>query len=394
MKIKVEAKSIYKIFGPDPASAQRLLAEGRGKDEIFEQTGNTVGVQDASFQVGEGQIFVVMGLSGSGKSTLVRMINGLITPTSGEMLIDGIDIASCSAVTLRDVRRSKIAMVFQHFALFPHRTVAENVAFGLKVKGVGVQERRAKAEDALGQVGLTAYADSYPDELSGGMQQRVGLARGLASNAEILLMDEPFSALDPLIRRDMQDELVQLQRTLKKTIIFITHDLNEALILGDKIAIMKDGQFVQTGTAEEIVDRPADEYVAAFTADIDRSRVFTAATVAAPAEALDAAHDTNATALQRMEALGRDAIHVTDGGTILGLVTYRDIAASLRNGGGGIRDSIIADYPCADGSSHLNELYPLAERGLPIAVTDKEGRFAGVLAPEDLFAKLAVPASA
>ena len=393
MKIKVEADSIFKIFGDNPKEALELLKQGESKDAIFEATGDTIGVQEASFKVGEGQIFVVMGLSGSGKSTLVRMINGLIAPTSGKMLIDGIDVANCSGKTLREVRRTKIAMVFQHFALFPHMTVADNVAYGLKVKGVGADLRRKKAEAALDQVGLKAHADSYPDELSGGMQQRVGLARGLASEAEILLMDEPFSALDPLIRRDMQEELLELQRSLKKTIIFITHDLNEALTLGDRIAIMKDGRFVQVGTAEEIVDNPAGDYVAAFTADIDRSRVFTAGSVAAPAEALEVTRDTAETALERMEALGRDALYVVDGKAILGTVAYRDLAVSVRDNGGALREAIVSDFPKARRTTPLFELYPLAESGLPIAVTDRQGQLAGVVAPQDVFAKLTSPAA-
>ncbi|MCO6391521.1 betaine/proline/choline family ABC transporter ATP-binding protein [Aliihoeflea aestuarii] len=394
MNIKVEAKSIFKVFGNEPKKALELLSGGKSKEEIFEATGNTIGVQDASFTVGEGQIFVVMGLSGSGKSTLVRMINGLVTPTSGEMLIDGTDVADCSAKTMRDVRRSKIAMVFQHFALFPHMSVADNVAYGLKIKGIGADERRAKAEDALAQVSLRAYADSYPDELSGGMQQRVGLARGLASEAEILLMDEPFSALDPLIRRDMQDELLELQRALKKTIIFITHDLNEALILGDKIAIMKDGRFVQVGTAEDIVANPADDYVAAFTADIDRARVFTAGTVMVPAEALDLAADTAETAMARMETLGRDALHVVEDGRPVGIVAYRDLSASVRKNGGALKGAMIADFPATTRSTQLFDLYGLAETGLPIAITDRKGELVGVVAPQDVFAKLAAPAAA
>src|SRR5690606_22173404 len=251
MAVKLSVENIYKIFGQRTDAARRMLAEGRTKEEILEATGATVGVQDASFDVGEGEIFVVMGLSGSGKSTLVRMLNGLIDPSSGSIMIDGVDVANCTREQLRRIRREKIAMVFQHFALFPHWSVADNAAYGLKVKGVRAPERREKALTALEQVGLAAWADSLPSELSGGMQQRVGLARALATGPEVLLMDEPFGALDPLIRREMQDELLTLQRSLKKTIIFITHDLNEALLLGDTIAIMKDGRFVQVGTAQE-----------------------------------------------------------------------------------------------------------------------------------------------
>lgn len=316
------------------------------------------------------------------------MINGLIPPTSGDMLVDGVNVTSCSPEELRKVRREKVSMVFQHFALFPHKTVAENTAYGLKIKGVDALERRHKAVEALAQVGLEAYADSYPDELSGGMQQRVGLARGLAASTEILLMDEPFSALDPLIRRDMQEELLGLQRSMKKTIIFITHDLNEALILGDKIAIMKDGRFVQVGTAEEIVDNPADEYVAAFTQDIDRSRVFTAESVAAPAEAIELGKGTAKDALERMEKLGRDALYVVDGGKVAGLVTYRDLSASQRDNGGKLKDALVTDYPSARLSTQLNELYPLAQAGLPIALVNRRGRLEGVVAPEAVFTKL------
>ncbi len=389
MAPKVEAKNIFKIFGDDPKSAQAMLQEGRTKDEIFEETGLTVGVQDASFAVNEGEIFVIMGLSGSGKSTLVRMINGLINPTSGEMLIDGTDIANCSAQQLREIRRTKVAMVFQHFALFPHKTVGENVAYGLKIKGVGAAERRERAQAALEQVGLKAHADSYPDELSGGMQQRVGLARGLASEPQILLMDEPFSALDPLIRRDMQEELIELQRSMKKTIIFITHDLNEALTLGDRIAIMHNGAIVQIGTAEEIVDKPADDYVAAFTKDIDRSRVFTAQSVLGSAEALELSRDTAASAIARMEELNRDAIYVLDDGQVAGAVTYRDLTASVRDNGAKLSEALVTDFPSAKGTTPLHELYPLCESGLPIAIVGRKGRLEGIVEPQAVLAKVA-----
>jgi glycine betaine/proline transport system ATP-binding protein len=366
----------------------RLVHEGGTKEDIFEKTGLTLGVQDASFEVREGEIFVVMGLSGSGKSTLVRMINGLIQPTSGQMLIDGTDVANCSQKTLREIRRTKVSMVFQHFALFPHKTVAENVAYGLKVRGIDATERRDRAVAALEQVGLKANADSYPDELSGGMQQRVGLARGLAAETEILLMDEPFSALDPLIRRDMQEELLELQRSLKKTIIFITHDLNEALILGDRIAIMRNGAFVQLGTAQEIVDQPADEYVAAFTQDIDRSRVFTAQSVALDPEPLQLATDTAETAVARMEELGRDALYVLDGERVAGLVTYRDLAGAMREDETSLANVLLRDFPTVKRTAPLNELYPLAQQGLPIAVMDRKGALRGVVAAPDVLAKL------
>jgi len=301
MTTKISVTGLYKIFGDRPDAALDLLNRGEAKEAILEATGATVAVQDASFDVEEGEIFVVMGLSGSGKSTLVRLLNGLIPPTSGNILIEGQDVAQAKGEVLREIRRNTITMVFQHFALFPHWSVADNVAYGLKVKGMPVADRRERAMAVLDQVGLAPWADSLPGDLSGGMQQRVGLARGLASDPQVLLMDEPFGALDPLIRREMQDELIELQKTLKKTIVFITHDLNEALLLGDKIAIMKDGRFVQVGTAQDIVSNPAGDYVQAFVADIDRGRVFTARDVSTDPVTAQLHTDSAEVALHRME---------------------------------------------------------------------------------------------
>jgi glycine betaine/proline transport system ATP-binding protein len=388
MQSKICGNNLYKIFGRNPEAALKLLEEGRGKDEIFNETGHTVGVHDVSFRVAEGEIFVVMGLSGSGKSTLVRMINGLIQPSAGQMLVDGVDVANCSADELRKVRREKVAMVFQHFALFPHKTVAENVAFGLKVRGIKPTERRERAQAALDQVGLGARADSYPDQLSGGMQQRVGLARGLASEPEILLMDEPFSALDPLIRGDMQQELLELQRSLKKTIVFITHDLSEALTLGNTIAIMRNGAIVQTGDAQEIVGSPANDYVEAFTKDVDRSLVFTAQSVALPVEALQLGQSDLVAALARMDLVGADAIHLADDGRPVGVITYRAATAALR-AGHSIEDVLDRDFPTATPQTLLADLYPLARSGLPIAVTDESGRLSGIVRANSVFAQLA-----
>lgn len=388
MTAKLKIEKLFKVFGDAPEKALSRLQAGESKAEIFEATGNTVGVRDVNFEVQQGQIFVVMGLSGSGKSTLVRMFNGLIPPTSGSILIDGEDIASCSAATLRQVRRNKVAMVFQHFALFPHMSVADNAAYGLKVKGVPTTERRERAVQALEQVGLAEYADSKPFELSGGMQQRVGLARGLATDPEILLMDEPFGALDPLIRREVQDELLRLQKKLRKTIVFITHDLNEALLLGDRIAIMKDGEIVQIGTAQEIVDTPADEYVRAFVADIDRGRVFTAQSVSADPLVLHLGTDTSESAMQSMEDSNRNALYVMDGEEIAGVVTYQDAMAASRDDDATLADVIQSDYPTADQGSMLNDLYGAASTGLPIAVTDDNNRLVGVVEPEAVFAQL------
>ncbi|MEV8543951.1 glycine betaine/L-proline ABC transporter ATP-binding protein [Streptomyces sp. NPDC051572] len=278
MSARLEAEHLYKVFGRRPDQAVERLREGADREEL-RADGTTAAVIDASFSVAPGQIFVVMGLSGSGKSTLLRMLNGLLEPTAGRVLFDGQDLTALGDRELREVRAHKISMVFQHFALFPHRSVRENAAYGLSVQGVPRAEREARAGEALALCGLAGWEDSWPDELSGGMQQRVGLARALATDADLLLMDESFSALDPLIRRDMQDQLLELQKSLKKTIVFITHDLNEAMRLGDRIAVMRDGRIVQTGTAEDILVRPADDYVSSFIQDVDRSRVLTASSV-------------------------------------------------------------------------------------------------------------------
>jgi glycine betaine/proline transport system ATP-binding protein len=267
---------VWKVFGPH---AERVVGSPDAdlpRAELEAKTGCVAAVRDVSFEVPTGDVFVVMGLSGSGKSTLVRCISRLIEPTAGQVIIDGEDIASCSPEWLRELRRTRVSMVFQHFGLLPHRRVLDNVAFGLEVQGIGKTERHARAGDMLDLVGLSGLGESYPDELSGGMQQRVGLARALANDPEILLFDEPFSALDPLIRRDMQDEVARLQRELKKTVVFITHDLQEALKLGDRIAIMRDGRFVQVDTPEAVVARPADDYVRDFVRDVPRSHVLTA----------------------------------------------------------------------------------------------------------------------
>jgi glycine betaine/proline transport system ATP-binding protein len=388
MPAKLQIANLTKVFGSTPEESLRRLQNGETKAEIFEATGNTVGVRDASFEVEQGQIFVVMGLSGSGKSTLVRMLNGLIAPTGGSIFIDDQDIARCSSATLRQVRREQVSMVFQHFALFPHMTVADNVAYGLKVKGVTAAERRQRAEAALEQVGLAAYADSMPAELSGGMQQRVGFARALAADAEILLMDEPFGALDPLIRREVQDELLRLQKSLRKTIVFITHDLNEALLLGDRIAIMKDGEIVQIGSAQEIVDHPANDYVRAFVADIDRGRVFTAETVADEPVLLQLGTDTAETAVQNMEDANRAALYVLDGEEIAGVVTYQDALAAVRDEAATLADAIQPEFPTAEPGAVLHELYGAASTGLPIALTDDNNRLIGVVEPQAVLAQL------
>lgn len=269
-------KNLTKVFGKKQKLALEMVKKGKTKTEILEKTGATVGVYNASFEINEGEIFVIMGLSGSGKSTLVRMLNRLIEPSSGSIILNGKDISKMNAEELRNVRRHDINMVFQSFALFPHKTILENTEFGLELKGISKEERQKDAEKALDNAGLLAFKDQYPDQLSGGMQQRVGLARALANKPKILLMDEAFSALDPLIRREMQDELLDLQDKDKQTIIFISHDLNEALRIGDRIALMKDGQIMQIGSGEEILTNPANDFVREFVEDVDRSKVLTA----------------------------------------------------------------------------------------------------------------------
>ncbi|MGF1733846.1 glycine betaine/L-proline ABC transporter ATP-binding protein ProV [Photobacterium satsumensis] len=276
----LEVKGLYKVFGNDPDRAFSLIENGIDKDHIFEQTGLTLGVNDVSLTINEGEIFVIMGLSGSGKSTLVRLLNRLIEPTKGSVYLKGKDIAHISEEELREVRRNNISMVFQNFALMPHMTVIENTAFGLELAGVNVKDRNVSALSALRRVGLDPYAESYPDELSGGMKQRVGLARALACDPDILLMDEAFSALDPLIRTEMQDELIRLQNDDKRTIVFISHDLDEAMRIGDRIAIMQNGEVVQVGTPDEILHRPANDYVEAFFRGVNIANVLTAKDIA------------------------------------------------------------------------------------------------------------------
>jgi glycine betaine/proline transport system ATP-binding protein len=331
----VSCRNVWKVYGP---KAERIVGSpdaSLSRQELLEKTGCVAAVRDVSFDVTEGEVFVVMGLSGSGKSTLVRMINRLHDPSAGQVLIDGEDVLKLSHERLREVRRRKISMVFQHFGLFSHRRIVDNVAYGLEVQGMDKAERTAKANDVLEVVGLGGWGGHYPDELSGGMQQRVGLARALATDPEIMLFDEPFSALDPLIRRDMQEEVVRLQREVRKTMIFITHDLMEALKLGDRIAIMKDGKFVQVGTPEDVVAHPADDYVADFTRDVPRAHVLTARSIMRPAGANgdgDGPTVSPDTVVQDLLPLVTDddrRIRVIEDGAILGVVDRHAVMASL-----------------------------------------------------------------
>jgi glycine betaine/proline transport system ATP-binding protein len=331
----VSCRNVWKVYGP---KADRIVGTPDAdlpRAELLAKTGCVAAVRDISFDVGQGEVFVVMGLSGSGKSTLVRMLNRIHDPTAGQILVDGDDVMQMNVDQLRTVRRTKISMVFQHFGLLPHRRIVDNVAFGLEIQGVDKEARTAKATEVLEVVGLGGWGDRFPDELSGGMQQRVGLARALATDPEIMLFDEPFSALDPLIRRDMQNEVRRLQNDMKKTMIFITHDLAEALKLGDRIAIMKDGAFVQVGTPEEVVAHPADDYVADFTKDVPRAHVLTARAIMKPVNghgSVEGPAVSPATVVQDLIPMVADAertIRVVDGDDLVGLVDRSAVMTAL-----------------------------------------------------------------
>ncbi|MBS0303650.1 MAG: glycine betaine/L-proline ABC transporter ATP-binding protein ProV, partial [Proteobacteria bacterium] len=329
----IRIESVFKVFGDNPEQALALARQGRTKTEIVEQTGQSIGVFDASFTIEAGEIFVVMGLSGSGKSTLVRLLNRLIEPTAGRILVEGENINDFNDARLREFRRKDISMVFQSFALLPHLTVLDNVAFGLELAGVDKAVRLPQAEAALAQVGLDVWARSYPDELSGGMQQRVGLARALAADPAILLMDEAFSALDPIIRTDMQDELLRLQLEKRRTIVFISHDLDEAMRIGDRIAIMKDGQVVQVGTPEEILRAPADAYVRNFVRGVDAAAVFKAGDIArkTQVEVSESATRGCRPALKRLQQHDREwAYVVSPDHRYLGAVSADSLGRALK----------------------------------------------------------------
>jgi glycine betaine/proline transport system ATP-binding protein len=378
---KLRVENLTKIFGDNQEDALELINQGKTKEEILNATGATIGVNQATFEVYEGEIFVIMGLSGSGKSTLVRMLNRLIEPTSGNIFIDEENISSMDANALRDVRRKKISMVFQNFGLFPHRTLLENTEYGLEVQGIDKKERQEKAEQALENAGLLAYKDQYPNQLSGGMQQRVGLARALANDPDILLMDEAFSALDPLIRRDMQDELIEMQKTMNKTIIFITHDLNESLRLGDRIAIMRDGEVVQVGTGQEILTNPANEYVKRFVEDIDRTKVYTAEHIMEEPAAIMTESEKPAEALQTMKEKDMGNILVVDEEKrLIGYVTREDIESLLHSGQENILSVLKKGVPEIEAGMLVDDLFDVVhESETPLAITNESGEIEGVI---------------
>lgn len=376
---KVTVKHVTKVFGKKAKQALDMVQENRSKIEILEKTGATVGVYDANFEVNEGEIFVIMGLSGSGKSTLIRLLNRLIQPTSGNIFIDGIDIANIDKKELREVRRTKMSMVFQNFGLFPQRTIFENTEFGLEIRGVDKAEREKRVLKALENSSLLPYKDQYPNQLSGGMQQRVGLARALANDPEILLMDEAFSALDPLIRREMQDELLELQEKVQKTIIFITHDLNEALRIGDRIALMKDGQVVQVGTGEEILTNPANDYVESFVEDVDRSKVLTAENIMVPAVTLNIDNDGPNVALNRMRKEEVSLlVAVSKGRKLHGYITADD-ALQAKKEDKPLASFVRTDIPTVGKDTLVNDIFNVIhDATTPVAVVE-DGKVLGVI---------------
>ncbi|WP_279591699.1 glycine betaine/L-proline ABC transporter ATP-binding protein [Paenibacillus sp. F411] len=375
----LQVKDVSKLFGNHPEQGLALLQKGWSKERIAKEKNITVGVNRVSFDIQEGEIFVIMGLSGSGKSTLVRLLNRLIEPTSGEILIHGKDLRKMNKEHLRNVRRKSISMVFQKFALFPHRTVVENVEYGLEVQKVDKSKRHEAALKSLELVGLKGWEDKLPSELSGGMQQRVGLARALANDPEILLMDEAFSALDPLIRRDMQDELIELQDKMKKTIVFITHDLDEALRIGDRIALMKDGAVVQIGTPEEILTQPANDYVERFVEDVDLSKVLTASHVMRRPETITPDRGPRV-ALELMRERGVSNLFVIDRSKkLLGVITAEDASEALHSNRK-LEDIVIQDGPAVGPDTLLNELFEMTSLSkVPVAVVDDKQRLLGVI---------------
>ncbi len=392
MNVKIAIRKLYKIFGDNPKIALPLLEQGVDKAKIFERTGQSVGVMNASFDIHEGEIFVIMGLSGSGKSTLVRLLNRLIEPTSGQILVDGEDIAVLPEEGLRNLRRRKMSMVFQSFALLPHINVIDNAAFGLELSAVPRATRYERALAALDQVGLKTYAESYPDELSGGMKQRVGLARALANDPDILLMDEAFSALDPLIRAEMQDQLLDLQTQQQRTIVFISHDLDEAMRIGDRIAIMEGGRVVQVGTPEEILRNPADDYVCSFFRGVDASKILTARDVARTEHAtlIDRQGTGIRAALQQISSRLEDYGYVVGPNRAFhGVVSADSLRAAGRGEDVPLKQAFLPDIDPIPADQPLNELLcTVAQAPCGVPVVDPERHYLGVITKANLLLAL------
>lgn len=376
--IKVE--HLYKLFGSNKAAARKLLAKGAGKEEIAKKTGVTVAVNDISFEVRRGEIYVLIGLSGSGKSTVVRCLNMLNRPTSGKVYVEGSDLAKLGKKELLEVRRRKISMVFQSFGLMSHRDVLSNVAYGLEVRDVKKEEREKKALEMIAMVGLEGWEHNTIASLSGGMRQRVGLARALANDPDVLLMDEPFSALDPLVRRDMQFELLSIQKKLNKTIVFITHDINEAFKLGNTVSIMKDGAIIQTATPEEMAANPADGYVKDFIDSADKSQIYFAKHIMQTPDCLIHLRDGVVNALKQMKSNGLSSAYVVDDNMSFVGVLPLDNAMRVKAGELAFLDSIVTDLPTTTPETQIADLFAVAaDARYPIAVVDESNRFCGIV---------------
>lgn len=386
----IEVKELFKVFGHDPKRVFPLLKKGLSKEAILKKTGCTIGINNASFNINKKEIFVLMGLSGSGKSTVIRCLNRLVRPTRGEVLVNGQDLMKMNKDELLEVRRNTLSMVFQHFGLLPHRSIIRNVEYGLEVAGVSANERRKKAQESLELVGLKGYEDSMPNELSGGMQQRVGLARALASDPAVLLMDEAFSALDPLIRTQMQDELLALQSRMHKTIVFITHDLDEALKLGDRIAIMKDGEIVQIGTPEDILTHPADDYVKRFVQNVDRNRVITASALMRKTEVITVPKDGPHVAVRVMEKRGVSSVFAVDSERrLVGMVTIDEAIKLERAKNKDLQPAINTDIYVAGPDTPISDLLATAMTAkYPIAIQDEQFRLLGLLDRATILAEM------
>lgn len=381
----IQIKGLYKIFGNTPQKVLPEVKAGKSKDDILATTGHTIGLQDINLDIARGEIFVIMGLSGSGKSTMIRHFNRLIEPTEGQIIVEGEDVMKLDEKGLQDFRRHKMSMVFQRFGLMPHRTVLQNVAYGLQVQDVNKSEREKKAADWLETVGLGGYEQQYPSQLSGGQQQRVGLARALCTDAEILLMDEAFSALDPLIRSEMQDQLIGLQEKLHKTIIFITHDLDEALRLGDRIAILRDGKLVQQGRPVDILLHPADDYVEAFVKDVNRARALTVDTVMKP-QSLRISSETIGEALAEMrKAKAEHGYYVNDDGYQGALSMEKLESLDAARHGDAIDDKVLEIVPGIQSDALIEHVIPdTLENELPLPVLGEDGELQGELSRQHL----------
>jgi glycine betaine/proline transport system ATP-binding protein len=389
-KPKIRIEHLIKIYGENCSAALKLFSQGANREAILQATGQVLGIADVSFTIDPGEIFVVMGLSGSGKSTLIRCINRLITPTRGHIYIDDEDIAYIDEKRIRQIRLTKVSMVFQHFGLFPHRTVADNVEYGLKLLGMSKTQRRNKALEALEVVGLAQWADYRPSALSGGMQQRVGLARALATDAEILLMDEPFSALDPLTRREMQNELLRLQKELNKTIVFITHDTQEALKLGDRIAVMKEGVIVQLGTPKELLNQPTNDYIRDFIQDVNRGQILKAGTIARPTICLILGEDLEPETLKQIQKQNLQRIYILNSDQEpIGFIDPEQLDLAIQQDIKNITNKLIqTNFSQVKSTVPLEDIFHLYRNEQSLVVVDETGKFKGVLESADVLASI------